>query len=72
MKIKKSRGREAAQWLWEGNRGEVSGGGLGRVDLLGEVPFFLPPGGCCARVLSLQFGEDTRLLGAKIFPAVLF
>lgn len=41
-KIKESRGREAAQWLWERNKGEVSGGALGRVDLLGDIPFFLP------------------------------
>lgn len=44
--MKEDKGGEAAQWLWERNRGEVSGGGLGRVDLLGEVPplFFNPSG----------------------------
>ena len=38
-KMKESREGEA-QWLWRKNRGKVSGGGLRRLDFVGESPFF--------------------------------
>ena len=49
------------------------GSGLRRLGLVAEVPFFFPQWAFGTRVLlPLGFGEDTRLLGSKIFLAVLF
>lgn len=66
-KMKESR-EGGAQWLWRKNRGKVSGGGLRRLDFVGESPFFFSQWSFGTRVLLTSgLGEDTRLLGSKIF-----
>lgn len=61
-----------AQLLWgRRNRGEVSGAGL-EAWIWWEMFPFSSPIGFGARVRPSGSGEDPRLAGSEIFPAVLF